>query len=226
MDAAIEAGQLDWTGAYIPNIKRTYLAKDPKFVVSDIPLATTFLVPNMATGPTTKLAVRQAISAAINRSYISDTVYNGYAPATNPEALITPNYNRVLDPSLASAKFAGPSAAAARSQLARAGVKTPLNLTVKMVAGYTDYLSDAADHAAGTQAGRHQPVHRPGGVHRVQLRPGQRQLPAADRRLRVHPGPVVVLLLDCWTARSPRPSARSIRSATSAATRTRRWTRC
>ncbi len=142
LDAAIEAGQLDWTGAFIPNIKRTYLAKDPKFVVSDIPLATTFLVPNMATGPTAKLAVRQAISAALNRSYISQTVYNGYAPATNPEALITPNYNSVLDPSLAGAKLASPNVATAKSYLAKAGVKTPLNLTVKMVAGYTDYLSD------------------------------------------------------------------------------------
>ncbi len=142
LDAAIEAGQLDWTGAYIPNIKRVYLAKDPKFVVSDIPLATTFLVTNMATGPTTKLAVRQAISAAINRSYISSTVYNGYAPATNPEALITPNYNSVLDPSLAGARFPAGNAAAARAILAKAGIKTPLSLTVKMVAGYTDYLSD------------------------------------------------------------------------------------
>jgi peptide/nickel transport system substrate-binding protein len=142
LDAAIEAGQLDWTGAFIPNIKKTYLAKDPKFVVSDIPLATTFLVPNMATGPTTKLAVRQAISAALNRSYISNTVYNGYAPATNPEALITPNYNSVLDPSLASARLASPNVATAKTYLAKAGISTPLNLTVKMVAGYTDYLSD------------------------------------------------------------------------------------
>jgi len=142
LDAAIEAGQLDWTGAYIPNIKKVYLAKDPKFVVSDIPLATTFLVSNMATGPTTKLAVRQAISAAVNRSYISDTVYNGYAPATNPEALITPNYDSVRDPSLSGDKFPAASAATAKSILARAGIKTPLNLTVKMVAGYTDYLSD------------------------------------------------------------------------------------
>ncbi len=141
LDAAIEAGQLDWTGAYIPNIKKVYLAKDPKFVVSDIPLATTFLVSNMATGPTTKLAVRQAISAAISRSYISDTVYNGYAPATNPEALITPNYDSVLDPSLAGDKFPAGNAATAKSILAKAGIKTPLNLTVKMVAGYTDYLS-------------------------------------------------------------------------------------
>jgi len=142
MDAAVEAGDLDWTGAFIPDIKQTYLAKDPKFVVSDIPLATTFLITNMVSGPTTKLAVRQAISDAINRSYISNTVYDGYAPATNPEALITPNFNPVLDPSLTSASFPSPNAAAAKSLLTKAGVATPLTLTVKMVAGYTDYLSD------------------------------------------------------------------------------------
>ena len=141
MDAAIIAGQLDWTGAFIPNIKQTYLAKDPKFVVSDIPLATNFLMPNMATGPTTKLAVRQAISAALDRTSISNTVYNGYAPPSNPEALITPNYSSVLDPSLASARFPSPNAAAAKNILTKAGVATPLTLTVKMVAGYTDYLS-------------------------------------------------------------------------------------
>lgn len=141
LDAAIEAGQLDWSGAFIPNINKTYLAKDPKFKVSDIPLATTFLVPNMTASPSSSLAVREAISAAIDRTSISDTVYNGYAPASNPEALLRPNYDNVLDPSLANASFPAPSAARAKSLLAKAGVKTPLNITVKMVSGYTDYLS-------------------------------------------------------------------------------------
>ena len=141
-DAAIESGEVDWAGSFIPNIKQTYLAKNPKFAVSDIPLSTAFLVPNMVSGPTSKLAVRQAISAALNRTFISSTVYNGYAPPTNPEALITPNYNSVLDPSLASASFASPSATAAKAILTKAGIKTPLALTVDMVSGYTDYLSD------------------------------------------------------------------------------------
>jgi peptide/nickel transport system substrate-binding protein len=141
-DAAIESGEVDWAGSFIPNIKQTYLAKNPKFAVSDIPLSTAFLVPNMVSGPTSKLAVRQAISAALNRTFISNTVYNGYAPPTNPEALITPNYNSVLDPSLASASFASPSATAAKAILTKAGIKTPLALTVDMVSGYTDYLSD------------------------------------------------------------------------------------
>jgi peptide/nickel transport system substrate-binding protein len=141
-DAAIESGAVDWAGSFIPNIKQNYLAKNPKFVVSDIPLSTAFLVPNLVSGPTSKLAVRQAISAALNRTAISNTVYDGYAPPTNPEALITPNYNSVLDPSLASAAFGSPNAAKAKSILTKAGIKTPLNLTVDMVNGYTDYLSD------------------------------------------------------------------------------------
>lgn len=142
LDAAAESGVIDWSGAFIPNIKKTYLARDPKFVVSDIPLATTFLVPNLVSGPPANLALRQAISAAIDRTSISDTVYNGYAPPTNPEALITPNYNSVLDPSLASSGFGTPSVAKAKAILAKAHIKTPVTITVKMVAGYTDYLSD------------------------------------------------------------------------------------
>lgn len=141
-DAAIESGEVDWAGSYIPGIQKLYLAKNKKFVVSDIPLSTAFLVPNMASGPTASLAVRQAISAALNRSDISGTVYNGYASPTNPEALILPDYSSVLDPSLASATFGSPSAAAAKNILTKAGIKTPLNLTVDMVSGYTDYLSD------------------------------------------------------------------------------------
>jgi peptide/nickel transport system substrate-binding protein len=141
-DAAIENGTIDWAGSYIPDIKKLYLDKNPKYTVSDIPLSTAFLVPNMAKGPTTSLAVRQAISAAINRSYISDTVYNGYASTTNPEALILPNYKAQLSPSLSSASFGSPGAAKAKSILTKAGIKTPLNLTVDMVSGYTDYLSD------------------------------------------------------------------------------------
>ena len=49
----------------------------------------------------------------------------------------------MLDPSLASAKLPSPQTwPRPRPILARAGIKTPLSLTVKMVAGYTDYLSD------------------------------------------------------------------------------------
>jgi peptide/nickel transport system substrate-binding protein len=141
-DAAIESGQVDWAGSYIPGIGKLYLARNKKFAVSDIPLSTAFLVPNMASGPTTNLAVRQAISTALDRSDISDTVYNGYASPTNPEALILPNYSAVLSPSLSGSSFGSPNASKALGILKAAGLQTPLNLTVDMVSGYTDYLSD------------------------------------------------------------------------------------
>jgi peptide/nickel transport system substrate-binding protein len=141
-DAAISQGQIDWAGSFIPNIKTTYLAKNPKFVVSNIPLSTAFLVPNMAKGPTTSLAVRQAISEALNRSYISNTVYNGYAPPSNPGAILTPNYNSVASSQVMGQSFGSGSAAQAKTILQRGGVTTPLSLTVKVVAGYTDYISD------------------------------------------------------------------------------------
>jgi peptide/nickel transport system substrate-binding protein len=153
-DAAIESGEVDWAGSFIPNIKKTYLGRNPKFHLTNIPLSVGFLVPNMKSGPTTDLAVRQALSAAINRSFISQSVYNGEAAATNPEALLTPNYSSVLDPALANAKIEDNNPAKAKSILQAAGYTmgsggifntpggAPLKINLKVISGYTDYVSD------------------------------------------------------------------------------------
>jgi peptide/nickel transport system substrate-binding protein len=139
-DTAVEQGQLAWASAFIPNINKTYLARNPKYALTDIPLATGFLIPNMAKGPTTSLAVRQAVSAAIDRNYISHSVYNGYAPPSNPAALLLPDYKDVEAPA-AQRTFGGADPAKAKGILRSAGVKLPLSLTVKTVSGYTDYAS-------------------------------------------------------------------------------------
>ncbi len=140
-DQAIESGELGWAGGFIPNIDHSYLARNSKYHVVDIPLATTFLVTNMKSGPTTLLPVRRAISAALDRDYISNTVYNGYSPPINTAALITPNYSAVLDPALANSYFGKADPQQALNILHQAGISTPLPLTIKVVAGYTDYIS-------------------------------------------------------------------------------------
>jgi peptide/nickel transport system substrate-binding protein len=152
-DAAIEGGQLGWTGGFVPNINTTYLAKNPKYALVDFPLAVDYLIPNMVKGPTTSLAVREAISDAIDRNYISQSVYNGYAPATNPEGLLMPNYKSVASPATASDKFGGADPAKSKTVLEAAGYKLgpngmfttpsgqPLTIDVKVVSSYTDYLS-------------------------------------------------------------------------------------
>jgi peptide/nickel transport system substrate-binding protein len=153
MDAAVEAGTLGWSGAYIPNINNLYVAKNPKYALVDLPLAVDFLIPNMTQGPTTSLAVREAISDAIDRGYISQSVYNGYASPVNPEGLLLPNFKNVASTATLGSSFGGADPAKSKSVLEAAGYKlgsdgtfnspsgSPLNLDVKVVTGYTDYLS-------------------------------------------------------------------------------------
>jgi peptide/nickel transport system substrate-binding protein len=120
-NAAVEDGQLDWSGNYIPNIQQDYLNKNPKYQLVNIPLAIAFLVPNLRSGPTAQLPVRQAISDALDRSYISQTVYDGQAPATNPESLLTPNFSAVADAALPTRIPGGANDSAAECVLRAAG---------------------------------------------------------------------------------------------------------
>lgn len=149
-NAAIESGKIDWAGAFIPNIEKNYLAKNPKFDLVNIPLATTFLYPNTRSGPTADVNVRRAISAAIDRDFISKAVYNGQVGPSHPTGLLLPTFSSVLDPSLKDAKFDTPDKAA--GYLAAAGYTKggdgfyakdgkKLSITLETVAGWTDYIS-------------------------------------------------------------------------------------
>jgi peptide/nickel transport system substrate-binding protein len=152
-DQAITSGQIDWAGGFIPDIKKNYLAKNAKYAVEDIPLSVTYLVPNYKQGPTSQPAVRKAISQAIDRDFISQSVYNGYAPPTNPMDLLTPNFNSILDPSLAGQKFGAADPAGAKSTLQAAGYTLgsdgifkdasgkQLSISIKVVTGWSDYIS-------------------------------------------------------------------------------------
>lgn len=150
-DAAITTGQTDWAGGFIPDIQKNYLAKNSKFALVDQPLAVDFFVPNDQQGPTADPNVRKAISAGLDRQFMNQSVYSGEAPVANPEALLLPNFSTDLDPSLAQATFpTGPAAVdgylrasgydkGSDGYYAKGGKR--LTVTVKMVAGYTDYLS-------------------------------------------------------------------------------------
>jgi peptide/nickel transport system substrate-binding protein len=152
-DQAIESGEIDWGGGFIPNIQANYLKKNPKYKVEDIPLSVTYLLTNDKTGPTANKAVRQAISDTVDRDFMSTSIYNGYAPKINPMDLLTPNFNAILDPSLAAESFGSPNPAQAKQELASAGYtlgsdgymhdssgKT-LELTIKVPTGWSDYVS-------------------------------------------------------------------------------------
>jgi peptide/nickel transport system substrate-binding protein len=152
-DAAVMSGSLDWAGDYIPNVTKLYTDKNKNYKLVDIPEAVDFLIPNMLKGPTTSLAVREAISDAIDRSYISQSVYNGYAPPSDPAGLLLPNYDSIASSAASADTFGGADPAKSQAILKAAGYKMgpngifdsatgqPLNINVKVVTGYTDYDS-------------------------------------------------------------------------------------
>jgi peptide/nickel transport system substrate-binding protein len=148
---AIENGQVDWANTYIPNINKVYAAKNKKYVVANTPVAITALLPNMTQAPTNDLAVREAISDALNRSQISKIIYNGYAGPIATDALLSPNFDNVADPALKNSFFAY-DVARAKSILQADGYRMGTNgyfakngkeltITVQVPTGYTDYVA-------------------------------------------------------------------------------------
>ncbi|MDW6059104.1 ABC transporter substrate-binding protein [Streptomyces sp. FXJ1.4098] len=150
--AAVTSGQIDWGGGFIPDIKKNYLAKNKNFELVNIPLATTFFLPNAKQGPTADVNVRKAISAALDREFMNRSVYDGQAPVANPMALLLPNYESVLDPSLKDAVIETGQGKVDQYLTASGYTKSggswekdgkKLSVTVELVSGWTDYVSVA-----------------------------------------------------------------------------------
>ena len=222
-DAAIEAGELDWAGAFIPNIKQTYLAKDPKYGwwTSRWPP-----LPGDRTWPPARprtLAVRQAISAAIDRDYHQRHGLQRLRPDHQPRGPAHAELQARRHPAAGQHKFGSANPAQAKKILEAAGYnglerhvqharREAVNITVKMVASYTDYLSvlqimQQELKAAGIN------LQITSEAYTVRLRPGHRQLPAAAVQRRLHPDPSRTTT-GCWTAVTP-----ADRQATPSATR-------
>jgi peptide/nickel transport system substrate-binding protein len=105
-DLLLSEGQVDWTGLFTPNIRQTYVNRDPAhnhywFPPADVVM----LYLNTAKAPFDQVAVRQAISAAIDREQINTTAEVGYEPVANPTGLILPNEAKYLSGQYAGSAF-------------------------------------------------------------------------------------------------------------------------
>ncbi|HEY4992558.1 MAG TPA: ABC transporter substrate-binding protein [Nakamurella sp.] len=80
--SALFGGQIDWTGNFIPGLKKSFVDTNPQFHhYWEAPGGTNSLMPNLNKWPTSQLPVRKAISLAINRSLIAT---EGEASLENP----------------------------------------------------------------------------------------------------------------------------------------------
>jgi peptide/nickel transport system substrate-binding protein len=148
---ALFSGQIDWTGNFIPGLQKNFVAKDPsERGYWEAPGSTNAFMVNLHQWPTNQLAVRQAISLAVNRTILADEGEAGLEnPVLNATGLTLPTFAAWSGPvkNLVNSPVGQP--AKARAVLEKAGYqlkggyfyKNGKEVTVTFVSpsAYTDY---------------------------------------------------------------------------------------
>jgi peptide/nickel transport system substrate-binding protein len=159
----LDNGSVDWTGLYTPDIQKTYVARNPTDNHYWFPAAAVQAVYlNTAKFPFNLLAVRQAMSLALDRQQISAVGENGYELPASPTGLVLPNNQSYL-----SSDYAHPVYTAQDSQatalLEQAGFTKgsdgiyqkdgkSLSFNLNVVAGWTDWITDCQIIASNLKA--------------------------------------------------------------------------
>jgi peptide/nickel transport system substrate-binding protein len=155
--SALESGQLTWGGNFISHIQQIF-ANTADHVFYSPPNNTVALWPNLKTWPTDDLAVRKAISLALDRSQVAEEGEEGdEAPATSDTGLILPNDTSYLTSSTNTLPH---NTALAKATLVKAGFTLKggawtsrtgrkVAITLEDPAAYSDYM--ASDQAIAQQ---------------------------------------------------------------------------
>ncbi|HTW10898.1 MAG TPA: ABC transporter substrate-binding protein, partial [Acidimicrobiales bacterium] len=104
-NADLKDGTDQWGSQFIPNIQRFYISASPKYYHYWFePLFNVSIYPNLTNPLLANLAVREAISYAINRAQVSRIGEYGYEPASNQTGIVLPTFTGWYDSS-AAAKY-------------------------------------------------------------------------------------------------------------------------
>jgi peptide/nickel transport system substrate-binding protein len=152
--SALYSGAIDWTGNFIPGLQKQFVNTSPKYHhFWEAPGSTNALMPNLNQWPTNQLAVRQAISLAVNRNLLASEGEAGLEnPVTNTSGITLPTFAAWAAPAASDTVSATGSATAAAAVLTQAGYKKDssgyfaLNgkeVTIQLISpsAYTDYAA-------------------------------------------------------------------------------------
>ena len=155
--SALTTNALDWAGNFLTGLQAAYIAPSPSthhdyFAA----VQTNTLEPNLNVWPTNQLAVRKAISLAIDRTAISTQGEAGLEPvATNASGIVLPGFKNLLVPAVAKdtlSPHANPAAAIKLLKAAGYVIKNgffykggkEVTIPVTDPSAYTDYAEDDA----------------------------------------------------------------------------------
>ena len=150
--SALFSNQIDWTGNFIPGLQKDFVAKDPAHHhFWEAPGSTNAFIPNLNKWPTNQLAVRKAISLAVNRSVLASEGEAGLEnPVLNASGITLPTYSAWSAPVASDTVSSTGDAAAAQAALTAAGYTKGSNgffqkggktvsITLISPSAYTDY---------------------------------------------------------------------------------------
>jgi peptide/nickel transport system substrate-binding protein len=152
--SALFAGQIDWTGNFIPGLQKSFVNTNPAYHhYWEAPGGTNSLMPNLTKWPTNQLPVRQAISLAIDRTVLASEAEAGLEnPVLNATGLTLPTFSAWAAPVASMTVSATANAAAAKQVLQKAGYTMGSNgffskggkavsLTIVDPSAFTDYAA-------------------------------------------------------------------------------------
>jgi peptide/nickel transport system substrate-binding protein len=149
----LATGQAQWGSQFIPSIQSFYLSKSPDNHIWFPPVYNVSLIPNLTNSLLSNVAVRQAMSYAIDRPKVSSIGEDGYEPPANQSAVVTPTFSSWLDSSAAATYNYAYNPAKAEQILTAAGFKKgsngifvspsgkPLSFSVINVGDYSDWVA-------------------------------------------------------------------------------------
>ena len=150
--SALENNQLDWAGNFLTGLSAFTSGAGHKVWFAGV--NTNSLVPNLSAWPMNQLAVREAVSLAIDREDLSKTGESGLEPvATNASGIVLPNFAADLAPAVKKAALpATANPKAADALLTKAGYTLKggwyalkgkvVDITISDPSDYADYAED------------------------------------------------------------------------------------
>jgi peptide/nickel transport system substrate-binding protein len=145
----LASGKAQWGSQFIPGIKQAYLAKSKANNSWSPPVTNVEIFPNLDPShkATSNVAVRQAISLAIDRKKVSSIGEDDQQPPANQAGIVVPTFAKYYDEAaVKSAGFDKQDVDKAKQLLQGAGysASSPLKLSIITITGYTDWDASLA----------------------------------------------------------------------------------
>ena len=155
---ALIHGEIDWTGTFIPAVDRVFVGRDPAHHQYWFPLvgSTIFLYANTTKPPFDQVAVRKALSQAIDRDLIvriamhnttrpadATALSDKYADWRDAEVVASGASWLSYDPEAAGAALDAAGWRLGDDGLRRDAAGTPLKAEIQVVSGWSDWVRAA-----------------------------------------------------------------------------------